>query len=166
MRKVTILQGISGSGKTTLAKQWEAEAEKQGQYGFYCYSADSYFVGSGGVYRFDPSKLPEAHAQCLREFTRTVILALRQSAHIVVDNTNTMVWEVAPYYELAQAHGYEVEILYLPCLVGVALIQGTHGVPEYTLERQAGNIVEFAQTMPRHWKRRVVYAWPHCRDKL
>lgn len=151
MRKVTILQGISGSGKTTLAKQLESESEDW----FYCYSADSYFVGSDGVYRYDPLKLPKAHAQCLRLFTRTVILALRQSAHIVVDNTNTMVWEVAPYYALAQAHGYAVEILYLPCLVGVALIQGTHGVPEHTLERQAGNIVEFAQTMPRHWKRRV-----------
>lgn len=52
----TILRGAPGSGKTTWAL-----ANRQTS--TLC-SADHYFTGPDGVYRFDASKIGLAHAAC------------------------------------------------------------------------------------------------------
>ncbi len=65
--KIIILCGLPGSGKTTWAKQNYPGAR--------IVSADDFFMvqgPTGKVYMFDPAKLSDAHALCLREFTETI----------------------------------------------------------------------------------------------
>lgn len=98
---VTILSGCSGSGKTTLARE-----KFKGQ-NPWIVSADDYFMQKG-VYRFDPTKLSQAHADCFNQFIRGL---QSQLPIVVVDNTNTTSEEIAPYYLGAEAFGYTVEII-------------------------------------------------------
>lgn len=92
--KVIMMSGVPGSGKSTLvARRWP---------GAVVFSADAYFMVDG-EYRFDPSRIGEAHCGCLRSFTETLQVA--DVEVLVVDNTNLSVSEIAPYAALAQAYG-------------------------------------------------------------
>jgi predicted kinase len=53
MKELFLLRGLPGSGKSTLAKSL----------GGMQIEADKYFM-DGDEYKFDPSKLKEAHAWC------------------------------------------------------------------------------------------------------
>ncbi len=141
-KTVWIMQGVSGAGKTHHTP-WSA----------YIVSADYYFM-RGTEYQFDASKLGEAHGECLRCFTEAV---LRGQELIVVDNTNTTPVEVAPYYALALAYGYDVVIKYIPCSdLKLAAERNRHGVPLKTIEQQAKRIENFAKHMPPYWNRETV----------
>lgn len=114
-RSLTIIRGASGSGKTTLAKFLMAENENAVNV-----EADMYF-SVHGEYKFDPTKLAEAHAWCLSEAT----LFLCEGKDVIVSNTFTRAWEYAPYLKLALENGlrpviYECSGEY----------QNIHGVPE------------------------------------
>jgi hypothetical protein len=60
-----------------------------------------------GVYTFEPHKLKEAHIWCQTK-TRE---ALRRGWDVVVSNTFTQMWELAPYIETAYRLGVTVEII-------------------------------------------------------
>ncbi len=128
-KKVTILCGASGSGKTTWADK---------QYAFLV-SADKYFYG-----QFNARELPKAHAQCLREF---VNLITTSHGHVIVDNTNTTIVEIAPYYALAEAYGYEVEIL-----IFSGEYKNVHGVPERTVVGMRDKVRKLYALVPRRWR--------------
>lgn len=98
MCDVHILMGASGSGKT----HWASTMLKFAQP---C-SANNYFIGDDGVYRFDATKQSLAHNQCLRQFMTAVMC---DADFIVVDNTNTTLHEMAPYVAIARA--YEANII-------------------------------------------------------
>jgi hypothetical protein len=68
-KRVIVMQGISGSGKSVLARKL-AEAERRpGRPGGYVVSADDYFYRlGGGVYKYEFSKIGEAHDECFRNF--------------------------------------------------------------------------------------------------
>lgn len=134
MRQVKILSGVSGSGKSTTARKlWNAMEP-----GTYCkvVSADDYFMVDG-QYKFDPTKLSDAHGKCFRDF----IAALQPNAvgnydHVLVmvDNTNTTSIEVSPYILGAQAYGWEAEILTVMCEtdadIKACAARNAHGVSE------------------------------------
>jgi dephospho-CoA kinase len=126
--KTLILRGSSGSGKTTLAEG----LQKYGD--FTIYSADEAFVNSEGAFKFEPLRLIEAHAQCLRKFVEDIQKEPQKCR--IVDNTNLTVAEVAPYYAIAEAYAAKPAILQVPVDFQVALKRGTHGVSELTLEKQ------------------------------
>ena len=63
MAKVTILRGVPGSGKSTLAKSLDGAIV----------SADNYMTDCDGNYKFDPTRLPYAHGECLSEFMRHML---------------------------------------------------------------------------------------------
>lgn len=116
--EVIIMVGTPGSGKSTYtSRRYPAP--------IVC-SADHFFEREG-EYKFDPSKLPEAHAACLRKFASHV--ALQAFSTIIVDNTNTTEVEIAPYYALAKAYGYNVKIVRMKCAPEVAHARNVHGVP-------------------------------------
>lgn len=94
-----IARGPSGSGKSTMVKEL---ADKTGAQIF---GSDDFFMRDG-VYQFDLKKLSEAH-----EWNRSRVEEAMQGEvpYIIVDNTNTMFWEMQPYALLAQQYGYEVQ---------------------------------------------------------
>jgi predicted kinase len=141
-KTVWIMQGVSGAGKSTFVSPLA-----------YVVSADHYFM-RGFEYHFDASRLGEAHAECLKNFVEAVDSRLN---FIVVDNTNTTPVEVAPYYALALAYGYDVVIKHIPCEdLKLAAERNRHGVPLKTIEQQAKRIENFAKHMPPYWNRETV----------
>lgn len=101
-----IIRGLPGTGKSTLGKTLAPDAS---------FAADDYFMVDG-EYKFDPTKLGEAHAQC----QATVRKALKEKKDIVeskalvrwkthrgvsVCNTFSQRWEFQPYLEMAKEIG-------------------------------------------------------------
>ena len=69
---------------------------------------------------------------------------------IAVDNTNTTVLEMAPYYACAQAYGYEVELVTFQFNSGDAYMRNMHGVPLGTIIAQNKRIKGIE--IPPQWK--------------
>lgn len=136
--RVTVLRGISGAGKTTWVKTHAADAV--------VVSADHYFFVDG-VYKFDPSKLPEFHNRCFRSFLDAVLVA---TPYIVVDNTNIHAWEYAPYVLAAQAFGYEVELLTLTCSIELSQAR-KNIVPPRQLVRSLEELDQETANMPKRF---------------
>jgi len=135
--KAIILIGPSGSGKSTFAKTL----------GHNIVSADIYFMREG-EYRFDASKLPLAHASCLKRF----IYLLMDYADVIVDNPNTTIAEVAPYIAIAQAYGYDVVVKVMRKLpLSECVARATHGNSEDNIWDQMMRIDAMMRTWPRHF---------------
>jgi len=133
VEKIIVLRGISGSGKSTYAKRLMEERANEGKESWMV-SADNYFMRDG-EYRFDPSKLKEAHGACLKDYLRVVQHGGKVDL-LIVDNTNTQLWEMAPYVAIAEAYKIPYEVIDVVCPVGVALERNVHDVPEHTLRMQ------------------------------
>lgn len=118
MRELFLLRGLPGSGKSTLAQSLS---------GFH-FEADMFFM-QDGEYRFDASKLKEAHDWCVNLAREGMNLNYKR---IIVSNTFTQEWEMRPYYELAKEYGYRVTSLIVENRHGGV---NEHGVPEETLTR-------------------------------
>lgn len=113
-------------------------------------SAD-FFFSKGGKYRFDPRRLAEAHQECLREFTRMVTAG--EKAVVFVDNTNTTVSEIVPYYALAEAHGYEAVVMTFRCSPEEGAARNVHGVSLDACRRMAERLEETNKNLPPWWRR-------------
>lgn len=99
--KLILMRGVSGSGKSTLAKQLADNHP-----GAVIYSTDDYFMVEGN-YEFDPKMIGANHAKNQARSKR----AMQEGVScIIIDNTNTQAWEMRPYVDAANAHGYTVEI--------------------------------------------------------
>jgi predicted kinase len=101
MKNLYLLRGLPGSGKSTLAREiGDAFVE-----------ADMFFM-SDGEYKFDGSKIKDAHAWCkstVREWMEINDNTWGiEFANIAVSNTFTQEWEMEDYYKLAEEYGYKV----------------------------------------------------------
>lgn len=153
---IVILRGASGSGKSTLAKKVKdffyseiSEFEYSdtiakdikkysSDVSARCeiVSADDFFVDANGIYRFDASKLSEAHSFCKNKF---LDLAVNSNNVIVVDNTNTTFKEVNSYCSnLPQDH--EIYILEKWCSPEESFNRNLHSVPLHTIKKQMNNL--------------------------
>lgn len=92
-----IVRGLPGSSKSTTASMLGVEV----------FSADDHFVGSDGVYRFDGSKLPAAHAECQGNAKS----ALSNGVSCAVANTFCEHWEMVPYLRMATDYGCRVVVI-------------------------------------------------------
>ena len=128
MKELYLIRGCPGSGKSTLAKSL----------GGTHIEADMYFMEDGG-YQFDVTRLKDAHKWCQDsveeamtwdEYPEIEFLSSGVSK-IVVSNTFTQEWEMTPYFELAEKHGYKVYSLICENRHGGI---NEHGVPEDKLE--------------------------------
>ena len=149
--KVIILCGVSGSGKSTMAAaEWPDSP---------VYSADHYCI-VGNEYQFWARNLPEAHACCLRQFAQAVAHPIDRPGWdtLVVDNTNTTVAEVAPYAALAQAYGWDLQVIILRCDWRKAAKRQVHGVPRDTVRAQAHRLAYLPSVLPPRWPTRIVEA--------
>ena len=93
MKELILLRGLPGSGKSTLAKRICNQHVE----------ADMFFM-QDGEYKFDASKLKQAHKWCQAK-TKTL---MKMGYHICVSNTFTQEWEMDAYYKLAEQYGYRV----------------------------------------------------------
>jgi hypothetical protein len=79
-----VLRGLPGSGKSTLALRLAAEQ------GYLHLEADQHFVVNG-EYRFDPTRVADAHAIVARD----ALAAMQSGKRVVVANTHVRLWELA-----------------------------------------------------------------------
>lgn len=106
MKTVVINRGLPGSGKSTRARRrWAYHTEVRGHKSIVV-SADDYFM-QDGKYVFNGSKIRDAHAQC---FSRFLDALLDGHDLVIVDNTNTQVWEFENYIRVAKLAGYDIVI--------------------------------------------------------
>lgn len=125
-RHVFIMVGIPGSGKSTTAKKISHLAEEIHTSGEgVIVSADDFFMQSG-EYKFDPSKLGDAHKNCMRQFLKLVMLEVPV---LVVDNTNLSVESMAAYAAAAHAYDYTVTLVFHHISTEESFKRNTHGVP-------------------------------------
>jgi predicted kinase len=118
MKELFLLRGLPGSGKSTLAKSLG---------GMYT-EADQYFM-EDGEYKFDPSKIKDAHGWCqdiVHSYLRNEV------EKVIVSNTFTQEWEMEAYYKLAEKYGYRVYSLIVENRHGGV---NEHGVPSDKLEQ-------------------------------
>ena len=117
MRELFLLRGLPGSGKSTLAESLGGSHME----------ADKYFTYEG-KYEFDVTKLKDAHDWCQNAVK---VFMENKNKRVVVSNTFTQEWEMKPYFNLAEKHGYKVYSLICENRHGGV---NEHGVPDDKLE--------------------------------
>jgi predicted kinase len=117
-----IVRGLPGSGKSTFAKTL----------GGTHFETDNFFMVDG-EYKFDVTKLKDAHEWCQNSVNTAMILNITTDLNdtIVVSNTFTQEWEMKPYFDMAETYGYRVFSLIVENRHGGV---NQHGVPEDKLE--------------------------------
>jgi predicted kinase len=116
LMQLIIIRGIPGSGKSTKAREIISEREGSVDH----FEADMFFERDG-EYRFDPTKLKDAHEWCQNQ-TRASLEAGRD---VIVSNTFVKRWEAQPYLDMAEELGADVKIIICKGEYG-----SVHGVPE------------------------------------
>lgn len=149
--KVVILRGVPGAGKSTFIKN-QNDADRK----WIC-SADHFFETADGKYAFDAAKLGSAHQFCLRKFIDTVKYPAHQTV-VYVDNTNLTVAEIAPYYQIAEAYGHDVEIVTFDIDAAVAAGRNVHSVPTRSIERMHQRLKQAEREFPGRWNHRIIKA--------
>lgn len=146
MKQVILMRAIPGSGKSTLTKQLAQTAILDGKTVAVC-SADSYFYNLGdGEYKFDPSKLRQAHGQCFESFKKAISNDVNL---IIVDNTNLQIKHMVPYKEYAESHGYSVKVNQVHADKDLAFKRQQHGVHESGHTRMYNDFSN--KTVPAEW---------------
>jgi hypothetical protein len=87
-----------------------------------------------GEYKFDGSKIKDAHVWCRNEVEIRMGDNQVNSQYypvIVVSNTFTQEWEMKPYFDMAEKHGYKVFSIIVENRHGG---KNEHGVPDNKLE--------------------------------
>lgn len=118
-----IVRGIPGSGKSTFAKSL----------GGTHFETDMFYMVDG-EYKFDGSKIKEAHQWCQNSVNNAMILNHTAGLHniIVISNTFTQEWEMKPYFEMADRYDYKVFSIIVENRHGGI---NEHNVPEEVLTK-------------------------------
>lgn len=117
IKQIILLRGLPGAGKSTLAKMICSHDIE----------ADMYFM-QAGEYKFDVSKLRQAHAWCQNKTEEW----LKLGYNVTVSNTFTQEWEMMPYFALAKQYGYMVQSLIVENRHNG---ESEHNVPQETLNK-------------------------------
>ena len=135
-RRLVLIGGLPGAGKSTRAVEvLRAFRVAHGwDHPLVHVEADGYFM-QGGVYRFEPAKLGEAHAWCQGVAEGAL---WGDAPLVVVANTFSQQWERDPYVRLAQRYGVQVEWVDVGdggCSDAELAARNVHGVPVAVIVR-------------------------------
>ena len=133
MKKIIMIVGIPGSGKTTKAKQIMKLLGDTAVH----YEADQYFTDAEGNYKFDPSKLAEAHDYCQ---SKTIDSMKKGIKNIIVSNTFIKAWEREPYFRFARTYEYDVMFIRMN-----TQYETIHGVPAEKIEYMKSQIEQLTE---------------------
>lgn len=102
-KTLILLRGCPSSGKSYRANEL-AEGDSS-----IIFSADHFFGKTPEEYvaNWSKEKLGLAHKLCQKN---TKMLMQRQKPLVIVDNTNTMIREIMPYFDMAMQYEYRVQI--------------------------------------------------------
>jgi predicted kinase len=117
--KLLLIRGLPGSGKSTLAKNL---------IGWYWHLETDQFWMVDGEYKFEYTRLAEAHKWCLDK-TREM---MTHGQSPVVSNTFTTKKELKPYFDLAKEFGIVPTVMVCQSNWG-----NIHNVPEEKLKQMA-----------------------------
>lgn len=106
-QELILIRGLPGSGKSTLAISLSKRFQAAGL--DYQHIETDMFFDDAGEYKFDPTRLKEAH-QWAQEWCRNEI---RMLTSVIVSNTFTRIWEMKPYIDMAKE--FEVKLTVLTC---------------------------------------------------
>lgn len=115
-----LVRGLPGSGKSTLAEEISSNLDNVH------IEADMYFLDEDGKYRFDGTKLKDAHEWCQRNASFSLSLGFS----VIVSNTFTQKWEMEPYLKMAEEFNIPVQIIECKGKFG-----NIHNVPEEAIQK-------------------------------
>lgn len=118
MKELILLRGLPGSGKSSFSKHLIDT---------HWIETDMFFM-QDGEYKFDGSKLRQAHQWCQDRVEDW----MSKGFTVTVSNTFTQEWEMEAYYKLAEKYGYRVSSLIVENRHGG---ENIHGVPADKLEQ-------------------------------
>lgn len=113
MSNLILVRGLPGSGKSTVALEFV-------KLGYKHFEADHYFI-KDGVYKFDGSKIGDAHRWCQAQVKNS----LEDGHNVVVSNTFTLKWEMQPYLDFQKDIFFNLYIM-----KATSNYKDTHGCPE------------------------------------
>lgn len=148
--KAIILAGIPGSGKSTYASRLPGAS--------IC-SADSFFIVEN-EYKYNPELIGEAHRVCLRNF---IDYCIANKETIVVDNTNTDLVQIAPYYSIARCFNYEIEIVKFNLGIEKSRARNIHNVPARSIKNMSHNFERLK--FPGYWQFNLKEVNPNMGDQ-
>ena len=131
-----LLIAASGGGKDTFLKSLDIPTGT-------LYTTDAFFTNKRtGEYNFQIEHIEKAHNWCFKEALMGMMV---REEYIVINNTNTSMYEVGGYIRNAEAFGYNIDIVYLRCDPAVAFERNVHGTPQDAVLAQS----QRAQTLYR-----------------
>lgn len=120
-KHLILVRGLPGSGKSTFAKLLK---------GAYHLETDMFFINpQTNEYKFEVSRLKEAHAWCQRQAERCMGVGIE---NLIISNTFTEEWEMDSYIKSAKKYGYQVHIIIKENRHEGGSI---HNVPQETIEK-------------------------------
>lgn len=122
---VVILRGLPGSGKSFLASHCQEVLKDTTKTAIL--SADDYFTSRGRGeeggrtdYVFNPANAYKAHQHVLTQFLSSLANGVKL---VIIDNTNTQLWEYRIYTHICDILGYPYHVLEIPFLLSSNLAE-------------------------------------------
>ena len=137
--QVIILSGIPGCGKTTYVDKHKASHPTKWVESV---SADHFFETDSG-YKFDPTKLAQAHTNCLCRYLHYLSMGANGPDVVFVDNTNIYEWERQVYLTAMQGAQRKTTFQVVSWVartlddVRVCMKRNRHSVPKEVIFRMA-----------------------------
>jgi predicted ATPase len=108
--QLILVRGIPGSGKSTLAKKLAKVYRTDAHF-----EADDWMLAWNEhqkkyVYHFDGREIGNAHDWCQHKVSQHMAWP-QENPYIVVSNTNKQMWEMQPYFDMANAYGYGTTVI-------------------------------------------------------